>query len=53
MRKIADRLDTTTTPEGKAMAVIKEGKTPSDAQFAAATELASRLPWRELITHHQ
>ena len=33
-KKVTEALDNPNTPEGKVMALIKEGKDPSDAQFA-------------------
>ena len=41
--KVTEGLDNLTTPEGKVIALIKDGKTPSDAQFAACTELSYLL----------
>ncbi len=42
-KRVAEGLDNPITPEGKVMALIKEGKTPSDAQFAACTEFSYQL----------
>ncbi len=36
-------LDNPVTPEGKILTLISEGKTPSDAQFAAASDLSHQL----------
>ena len=40
---IAAKFDNATSPEGKVMAILAEGKTPSEAQFAATTEMSYLL----------
>jgi PA14 domain/Chitobiase/beta-hexosaminidase C-terminal domain/Concanavalin A-like lectin/glucanases superfamily/Heparinase II/III-like protein len=42
-KTVRGTLDNPVTPEGKILVMISEGKTPTDAQFAAASDLSHQL----------